>query len=201
LHQARDSAIRAGLPARVTDSGCSDFWQRWHMTLTRYLNNYLYNPVALARRRTAATASRFLSLVLLPASFTMLLAGIWRGAGAQFFVFGLLHAFYLVLNHAWRAWRSKRQRPLSGTVATILHVGGYGLTLLTVLIGQAFFRADSVNDATVLLAGMSGWHGVEPLQGLPWAGIDGALRAEDMLRLLIARWYQPLQIALLLLIV
>jgi hypothetical protein len=52
-----------------------------------------------------------------------------------------------------------------------------------------------------LLAGMSGWHGAEPLPELPWTGITGALRTEDMLRLLMARWSEPLQIALLLLIV
>jgi D-alanyl-lipoteichoic acid acyltransferase DltB (MBOAT superfamily) len=189
-----------------------DFWQRWHMTLTRYLNNYLYNPVAMALsrrralrglpvgRRAAASLSGFLSLVLLPTAFTMLLAGVWHGAGAQFIVFGLLHAFYLALNHAWRAWRSKRKQSARAAGA-ILRACGVGLTLLAVLIGQAFFRADSVADAMALLAGMSGWRGAEPLQGLPWASIDGALRAEDMLRLLIARWCQPLQIALLLLIV
>ncbi len=194
-----------------------DFWQRWHMTLTRYLNAYLYHPVAMALsrrrarrglpvgRRGAASASGFATLVLLPTGFTMLLAGIWHGAGLQFLVFGLLHACYLALNHGWRAFHARRARPASASRlgAAARHAGAVGLTLLAVLVAQAFFRADSVADAVALLEGMAGMRGAQPLQGLPWAGLDGAAgwRGEDMLRLLLARWIEPIQIALLFLVV
>ncbi|MDC8758295.1 MBOAT family O-acyltransferase [Janthinobacterium fluminis] len=193
-----------------------DFWQRWHMTLTRYLNDYLYNPVAMALsrrrarrglpvgRRAAASAAGFAQLVLLPTGFTMLLAGVWHGAGLQFLVFGLLHAGYLALNHAWRAFAGQRQQAPAGALRrAVRHAGGVALTLLAVLVGQAFFRADGVAGALSLLAGMSGQHGVEALPGWPWSGIEGgaALRSEDMLRLLVARWSETIQISLLFLIV
>jgi len=104
-----------------------DFWQRWHMTLTRYLNLYLYNPMALAmsRRRIQAgkkaskkaqkTLGGFSQLIALPLVATMFLAGVWHGAGLQFILFGLAHAVYLTVNHAWRTFvaeDSKWQRLL-----------------------------------------------------------------------------------------
>ncbi len=96
-----------------------DFWSRWHMTLTRYLTLYLYNPFALwANRRRAAlgkpnsrkalrTAGGFGSLVAFPTITTMFLAGIWHGAGLQFIIFGILHGLYLTINHAWRIFRQE----------------------------------------------------------------------------------------------
>ena len=92
-----------------------DYWQRWHMTLTRYLMMYLYTPIAIsvARWRRGAracdtsraayrTPGGFAALVLLPIFVTIGLAGIWHGAGAQFLLFGLLHALYLTVNHTMR---------------------------------------------------------------------------------------------------
>jgi D-alanyl-lipoteichoic acid acyltransferase DltB (MBOAT superfamily) len=146
-----------------------EYWQRWHMTLTRYLNLYLYNPVALAvtRRRVArgqgvnrkalATPDGFAMLTVLPTMFTMLLAGIWHGAGFQFLVFGLLHGFYLVVNHAWRILGPSR--PEGGDTA-FAHAGKVGLTYLCVLVGAVFFRASSCGSALDLLGGMIGAHGI-----------------------------------------
>src|SRR5690606_1513201 len=91
-----------------------EFWQRWHMTLTRFLTGYIYNPIvmALTRRRvqagkpllkrSAPTLGPFLVLLALPTLITMGLAGVWHGAGWQFVVLGLLHALLLIVNHAWR---------------------------------------------------------------------------------------------------
>jgi D-alanyl-lipoteichoic acid acyltransferase DltB (MBOAT superfamily) len=150
-----------------------DFWQRWHMTLTRYLTLYLYNPMAIAitRRRAAKglpisskgakTVTGFLNMIALPIFFTMILAGIWHGAGSQFLVFGLLHGLYLTVNHAWqifrpaglsRAFRSRLLRPLV-VIAPVL------LTYIAVLVAQVFFRAASCGDAVAMLAGMIGQHG------------------------------------------
>ena len=149
-----------------------DYWQRWHMTLTRYLMGYVYNPIALgiARRRLArglgmsravyATPSGFASLVLVPICITMTIAGIWHGAGAQFLVFALLHAIYLTVNHAWRILGPRRAHGMAPKVAA--HVGSVLLTYLCVLVGSVFFRAPSVPDALSMLAGMVGLHGIGP---------------------------------------
>ncbi len=154
-----------------------EYWQRWHMTLTRYLTLYLYNPAALwiTRRRTAkglgvgrrdmATPGGFLAMLVVPTLYTMGLAGIWHGAGSQFIIFGLLHGLYLSVNHGWRIARAKRghkpparARPPIWTVA---------LTYLSVLVGAIFFRAASSFDAVTMLWGMLGGHGVEAMPVWP----------------------------------
>jgi alginate O-acetyltransferase complex protein AlgI len=147
-----------------------DYWQRWHMTLTRYLNLYLYNPVALAltRRRMArgrgvnrkalATVDGFTMLTVLPTMYTMILAGIWHGAGFQFLVFGALHGFYLVVNHAWRIFGPPRRE---GGDTALAHVSKVALTYLCVLVGAVFFRAPSCGAAVNLLASMLDTHGME----------------------------------------
>jgi alginate O-acetyltransferase complex protein AlgI len=148
-----------------------DFWQRWHMTLTRYLTLYLYNPVAMyvtrwraaqgyhITRDAASNVGGFATLILLPTFYTMLLAGIWHGAGLQFVIFGLLHGCYLSVNHAWRVFgrRDKKHAPLS-RLRTACYVL---ITFIAVLVAQVFFRADSVGSALSMLAGMIGAHGIE----------------------------------------
>jgi D-alanyl-lipoteichoic acid acyltransferase DltB (MBOAT superfamily) len=171
-----------------------DFWQRWHMTLTRYLNLYLYNPIALriTRRRMARglgvsrAATRnwrsFASMTMLPTFFTMLLAGVWHGAGFQFFIFGLLHAVYLSVNHAWRvfgpaakkgknAGKGKAPPPEPGLGKRLAGIGlGAASVLLTysaVLVAQIFFRANSSGDAASMLGGVLGLHAAESHVILP----------------------------------
>ena len=151
-----------------------DFWQRWHMTLTRYLSLLLYNPLALAitrrrmrkglplYRRGTANSGAFLGMVVVPIFFTMILAGVWHGSGLQFLVFGLLHACYLAINHAWRGY-GPLHAPASRSVAAATVVGQVLLTFVAVLVAQVFFRAASAGDALSMLGGMAGLHGVEPL--------------------------------------
>ncbi len=148
-----------------------EFWQRWHMTLTRYITQYLFTPMATraTRKRAAqgfpitrkamAQPKPFLMTVAGPIFFTMIIAGIWHGAGLQFLIFGLLHACYLVCNHTWRNFGPKRltQSKEQGPALTVFYVG---LTYLAVLVGQIFFRAASTSDAFTLLSAMVGAHGV-----------------------------------------
>ena len=151
-----------------------DFWQRWHMTLTRYLTLYLYNPVAMwvTRRRIArgllvsrkATAElpAFLSLIAVPTVFTMFLAGVWHGAGLNFMIFGLLHALYLITNHAWRVFGpAGPQKEHSPAVAWGIRAAQTLLTLVCVFVAQIFFRAPTTSGALQILAGMTGLHGVD----------------------------------------
>ncbi len=146
-----------------------DYWQRWHMTLTRYLTLLVYNPIALAvtrrrvarglptNRRATATPRGFLQMVLLPTFITMALAGAWHGAGMQFLAFGMLHAIYLSVNHALRIFRPP---PIGAPPEPALtHAGKVLVTYLAVLVGAIFFRAPSVASALNLLAGMLGAHG------------------------------------------
>jgi D-alanyl-lipoteichoic acid acyltransferase DltB (MBOAT superfamily) len=145
-----------------------DFWQRWHMTLTRYITLYLYNPLALsvARRRLAAgkkvstkslkTPSGFFNMLAIPTMFTMGVVGIWHGAGSQFLIFGALHGAYLCVNHAWRSFAAPRilWRPGNWWQKASTQVLSVAITFLCVLVGQVFFRASSTSSAWHILGSM-----------------------------------------------
>jgi alginate O-acetyltransferase complex protein AlgI len=150
-----------------------DHWQRWHMTLSRYLALYLYNPVALAvtrwranrglgiTRAAQATLGGFSSMVMFPTIVTMGLAGVWHGDGLQFLIFGLLHGTYLTINHAFRIFRPiHRKARAEGPFG---HCSKVLLTYLSVLVASVFFRAPSVHSAAQLLQGMIGLHGMDGL--------------------------------------
>ena len=161
-----------------------EYWQRWHMSLTRFLNLYLYNPIALSmtRRRLAggrkankaayATLAGFAEMVFLPTMITMALAGIWHGAGLQFLIFGLLHGAYLCVNHAWRIWRPQPRGQVRSSAAVL---GNVGLTYVCVLVGAIFFRANSSGQAVDLLGSMIGLHGL----------LHAALPSGELVRILL----------------
>lgn len=151
-----------------------EYWQRWHMTLTRYLNLYLYNPIALGvvrwradrglgtKRSDHKTFGGFLSMIALPTFVTMTLIGLWHGAGLQFLIFGLLHACYLIINNAMRIFgpaKAKTTQPVHSLWAGFTLVRNVLLTYLAVLVGLVFFRSLSLDNAWSLLAGMIGLHG------------------------------------------
>lgn len=150
-----------------------DFWQRWHMSLTRFLTQYLYNPIALTlRRRRAArgapmsrqalqSPAAFASLVAFPTIVTMALAGIWHGAGITFLIFGLLHGVYLTVNHGWRMYGPKQNiETRSRTAQLMVWLAGATATYLAVLVGQIFFRSSTLDQAWHMLTAMVGFHGV-----------------------------------------
>jgi D-alanyl-lipoteichoic acid acyltransferase DltB (MBOAT superfamily) len=87
---------------------------------------------------------------------TMFIAGIWHGAGLQFLVFGVLHGFYLSVNHAWRLWTPKGTRLYRALPEPCMIL----LTFLCALLGMVFFRAAGVQDAVNIVATMAGLHGV-----------------------------------------
>jgi alginate O-acetyltransferase complex protein AlgI len=146
-----------------------DFWSRWHITLTRYVTLYLYNPMSLwvNRRRLAkgkkvsrkgsATLEGFSSMVAFPTMVAMIIIGIWHGAGTQFLLFGLFHGVYLTVNHAWRIFRKKPATALPpGRQRLHHHAASVLLTLFCVIVGQVLFRANSTPEAFTLLASMAG---------------------------------------------
>ena len=157
-----------------------DFWARWHMTLTRYVTLYLYNPISLGvnRRRLAqgkkvsrkgsATLEGFSSMVAFPTLASMLIIGVWHGAGTQFLLFGLFHGVYLTVNHAWRIFRKKPAVTPTRGRRWVTHTASVLLTLFCVILAQVLFRADSTRGAFAMFAAMFGrtglaMHGLAPL--------------------------------------
>ncbi|MBZ0095346.1 MAG: MBOAT family protein [Sulfuricella sp.] len=126
-----------------------DFWRRWHITLSRFLRDYLYIPLGGSRH---GKTRRYLNLMA-----TMLLGGLWHGAGWTFVIWGGLHGFYLMLNHVWRGIKEKMGWGDGGRLAKL---GAGALTFLAVVVGWVFFRADSFTSAMTMLHGMAGMNGV-----------------------------------------
>ncbi len=156
-----------------------DFWARWHMTLSRFLTAYLYNPISLSltRRRLAkgragfggrnTTFGAFLTLLMFPTLLTMSLAGLWHGAGWTFVMFGTLHGIYLTVDNGWRLIRPKFW-PDNASYNRVMKPVGFLILFVCIVSANVFFRSTSVAAAVVLLKGMIGLHGVS----LPIAVFD-----------------------------
>jgi len=118
-----------------------DFWRRWHMTLSRFLRDYLYVPLGGNR----AGAWRQAGNVVL----TMLLGGLWHGAGWNFVIWGGTHGVALAVNGVWHraGWRMP-------------DVLGWGLTLLFVVLAWVVFRAPDLGVAGGMFASLAGAEGI-----------------------------------------
>ncbi|MEM8950714.1 MAG: MBOAT family protein [Pseudomonadota bacterium] len=134
-----------------------DFWRRWHITLSRFLRDYLYIPLGGNRK---GAPRRYANLMI-----TMLLGGLWHGAGWTFVIWGGLHGLYLVINHAWNELTATG-RPLAALEGTGRLIGP-ALTFIAVVIAWVFFRAESFEDASQVLQGMAGINGLIGEGGLP----------------------------------
>jgi len=129
-----------------------DFWRRWHMTLSRWLRDYVYIPLGGSRRGSVVT---YRNLML-----TMLIGGLWHGAGWTFIVWGGIHGTGLALE------RRRRERP--GYVVPLdtrrRRVLERLVTFQVVCIAWVFFRADTFQTAWDMLTGLfTGWGSPSPL--------------------------------------
>ena len=129
----------------------SEFWRRWHMTLSQFLRDYVYVP--LGGNRFGSTR-RYVNLMT-----TMLLGGLWHGAGWTFVAWGGLHGLYLVCH---QLWVRLRQQPADGSSPRPAwsRAISWALTFVAVVVGWVFFRAESFGAALRILEGMAGLNGV-----------------------------------------
>lgn len=148
-----------------------DFWRRWHITLSRFLRDYLYIPLGGNRQ---GAARRYLNLII-----TMLLGGLWHGAGWNFVIWGGLHGAYLVINHLWRKLRGTESKPRH----TATRILSWSVTFTSVVLAWVFFRAATLDGAVRMFGGLFGYQfdgpaympsGVFTTFGLPiWVGHEG----------------------------
>lgn len=133
-----------------------DFWRRWHMTLSRFLRDYLYIPLGGNRH---GKFRRYVNLLI-----TMVLGGFWHGAAWTFVIWGAWHGFFLAVNHAWE----ERGRKLPRFVSHLL-------TFLVVFIGWVFFRSTNLHDSLSIIGTMfgavHGGHNGPSVTEMIWLGI------------------------------
>jgi alginate O-acetyltransferase complex protein AlgI len=151
--------------------GFSDFWRRWHITLSAWLRDYLYIPLGGSRHGEARTYFALMA--------TMLLGGLWHGASWTFVVWGGLHGSYLAAERGLRR-RYSDYRP--GPVALL----GLGLlTFLSIQLTWVFFRAKTFAKAGVVLRGLFGMNkSLTPI--LP--GVELLLVATIIAGIVAAHW-------------
>ena len=148
-----------------------DFWRRWHITLSRFLRDYVY--IELGGNRRGPTR-RHVNLML-----TMLIGGLWHGAGWTFVIWGGLHGLYLIVNHGWH---TMRRRLNGGRLPESSWAGrrcAQAITFLAVVVGWVFFRATSLDGAVAMLEGMAGLNGVSLPAAVAYrtGALAGALEA------------------------
>ncbi len=119
-----------------------DFWRRWHITLSRFLRDYIYIPLGGNRY---GREIMYINLLL-----TFLIAGIWHGAGWTFIFWGLLHGMAIVIYKVWNIYGVR----LHSIVAWVI-------TFVFINFSWVFFRAKNFEDAIKVLKGMFGFKGVD----------------------------------------
>jgi len=131
-------------------SSIIDFWRNWHITLSRFLRDYLYIPLGGNR---GGSVRRYVNLMIV-----MLLGGLWHGASWLFVIWGGLHGIYLIVNHAFR-YLKDRLLPNS-RIGDGLAAACSLLVFPAVLVSWVFFRAESWLGAKVMIKAMLGGFGI-----------------------------------------
>lgn len=124
----------------------SDFWRRWHITLSNFLRDYVYIPLGGNRK---GKTRQYANLLI-----TMLLGGLWHGAGWTFILWGGLHGVFLIIHHWWRTLNI----PLPKVVCWLI-------TFLAIVLTWVIFRAHSLQDSIEMLTAMAGIKGFEMMEG------------------------------------
>ncbi|MBD3919548.1 MBOAT family protein [Paenibacillus sp. PR3] len=118
-----------------------DFWRRWHMTLSRFLREYIYIPLGGNRKGE--------SRMLMNLMITFLLGGLWHGAGWTFLFWGFLHGAAQIVQRLWSRYGPSMPKWLS-----------WFITFQFVNFAWIFFRADTWSDASRIIHGMLGLSGI-----------------------------------------
>jgi D-alanyl-lipoteichoic acid acyltransferase DltB (MBOAT superfamily) len=132
--------INFAAPFRATS--IIDLWRRWHISLSRFLRDFVYVPLG---GNNAGPVRRSVNLII-----TMVLGGFWHGANWTFICWGAFHGVLLTINHVWRSLRGKRESTAAGRLI------GWFLTFTAFAIGMTMFRSSDMTAAIRLLTAMAG---------------------------------------------
>jgi alginate O-acetyltransferase complex protein AlgI len=175
---ARGSALLLGyrLPENFNNpylaASFKNFWERWHITLSQWLRDYLYIPLGGNR------GSRF--RLYFNMMIVMVLGGLWHGASLTFIAWGALHGVALVVERVLGLHRSDRSRG-----RTALRLAWYPVVQATVLVTWVLFRSDGLREAGMFLKNMSacrfGTAPLTPMQWLPYLSLVGLMHGRGLL--------------------
>lgn len=143
-----------------------NFWRQWHMTLSRFLRDYVYIPLGGSRQ---GNIRRYMNLIL-----TMLIGGFWHGAAWTFIIWGMLHGSYLVINHLWIALKDQYLKPVIISNAFINTLIARSLTFLAVTLAWVFFRAETFQEGRCIIHAMSSFNNLSS-QLYPAASLESLL--------------------------
>ncbi|GAA4304097.1 MBOAT family O-acyltransferase [Compostibacter hankyongensis] len=124
-------------------SSITEFWRRWHISLSSWLKDYLYIPLGGNRK---GKTRQYINLML-----TMLIGGFWHGANWNFIFWGGMHGLALAADKKRMEWEKRRQRPVSPAWRTVKKIGGILFTFHLVCFCWIFFKASSFSDAWTML--------------------------------------------------
>jgi D-alanyl-lipoteichoic acid acyltransferase DltB (MBOAT superfamily) len=127
----------------------SDFWKRWHMSLTRFFRDYIYIPLGGNRGGIRLQACNVM--------LVFLISGLWHGAGWTFVIWGALHGLYLVAHLSWKNLLSSLGLNPRGLAWSVF---AWGVTMAAVMYAWVFFRAPDVSSAMRLSHAMLGFDGI-----------------------------------------
>jgi D-alanyl-lipoteichoic acid acyltransferase DltB (MBOAT superfamily) len=139
-----------------------EFWRRWHMTLSRFLRDYLYIPLGGNRK---GPVRRYMNLLI-----TMLLGGLWHGAAWTFVLWGGIHGLGLIVNHAWHRIARACGWRIADPIALVL-------TLVFVMLAWVPFRAESASVTFSMWKSMLGFHDFVPAEPMQPAQAGMAVAA------------------------
>ena len=166
-----------------------EFWQRWHISLSQWFQDYLYYPLAMRYMRRGGFMSKYKAHII-----SMALIGFWHGANWTFIVFGLywgimIAGYLAVLDRAGGAALGGRGERLAGFAPRVREVGSVASMFAIVCVGWVFFRADSIGDAWHVLTHLWSVGGLSAVSGagivdarILWALIVGLAVAEWIYR-------------------
>ena len=160
-------------------SSIIEFWKRWHITLSRFLRDYLYIPLGGNRR---GPARRYLNLLVV-----MLLGGLWHGANWTFVAWGGLHGLMLCVNHAWRTLGAAKFRAVEWSLPRKI---GVMITFVAVTLAWVAFRSETLTDTATMLGYL--WPSVTDPQGLHSFVVLLQSQFVDLRSILkVSQWFAP----------
>jgi len=148
-------------PLRSTS--ISELWRRWHMTLSRFVRVYIYQPLSIPLTRFASEKgygkwTTMTLSVFLPAFLSMLVIGAWHGPNWTYVLFGAMQGAFIITDELHTALTRKRRRKKPDSRSAVI---GYGLlTLVAFACAAVPFRSETIEDAFAIFSGMAGLHGL-----------------------------------------